>query len=505
MKKNDDKFQPSLKIRVKRLFLCSSLLFFISLLVFSFMVIRNVSTSFKQENELYSSLVDSIIESDSESVKILAEDYSIWDDMYDYVINQNKDFEINYLNIDYFRKFGAEFIAVYSLEKAIFISSINHSLQYYVSSLKLKPEKSGMHYFELPDGSSFPIEIYAYPIVKTNDLNRSNPIGILVVGRYLDIEEMLRLEKKTASKITFEPKYKAKNRAFEITLTFSKALKNQNGKVIGYLIAEKTSQVFGGVLLNIMILLLIFPFLFFIFVSILGPSIARYVILPLHDIEYAIQNNTPDTIEKYVYQVDEIGELSRAIKQYLIQREQINVYLKELESKNASLRALNEEVRRLLEKDVLTGLLTRHVFNEQIERLYVSSKADRIPLSAIAIDADNFKKINDTYGHATGDEVLKKIGEVILKSIRMSDFPIRMGGEEILILLPEADVNAAYSIAERIRKKIEEEFQNKPYKVTISLGVTQLRGEDSIETFLRRADDALYISKSNGKNQTNVL
>ena len=505
MKKNDDKFQPSLKIRVKRLFLYSSLLFFISLLVFSFMVIRNVSTSFERENELYSSLVDSIIESDSESMKILAEDYSIWDDMYDYVINQNKDFEINYLNIDYFRKFGAEFIAVYSLEKPIFISSINHSLQYFVSSLNLQPEKNGAHFFELPDGSSFPIEIYAYPIVRTNDINRNNSIGILAVGRYLDIEEMLRLEKKTASKITFEPKYKAKNRAFEITLTFSKALKNQNGKVIGYLIAEKTSQVFGGVLLNIIILLLIFPFLFFIFVSILGPSIARYVILPLHDIEYAIQNNTPDTIEKYVYQVDEIGELSRAIKQYLIQREQINVYLKELESKNASLRALNEEVRRLLEKDVLTGLLTRHVFNEQIERLYVSSKADRIPLSAIAIDADNFKKINDTYGHATGDEVLKKIGEVILKSIRMSDFPIRMGGEEILILLPEADVNAAYSIAERIRKKIEEEFQNKPYKVTISLGVTQLRGEDSIETFLRRADDALYISKSNGKNQTNVL
>lgn len=210
MKKNDDKFQPSLKIRVKRLFLCSSLLFFISLLVFSFMVIKNVSTSFERENELYSSLVDSIIESDSESIKILAEDYSIWDDMYDYVINQNKDFEINYLNIDYFRKFGAEFIAVYSLEKPIFISSINHSLQYFVSSLRLKPEENSTHFFELLDSSSFPIEIYAYPIVKTNDINRENPIGILVVGRYFDIEEMLRLEKKTGSKITFETEYRGK-------------------------------------------------------------------------------------------------------------------------------------------------------------------------------------------------------------------------------------------------------------------------------------------------------
>jgi len=505
MDKKKETFQPSLKVRVKRLFMYSSLLLFVSLLIFSIIVIENVLKSFEQENELYSSLVDSILESDSESMKILAEDYSVWDNMYDYVTNPNKDFEINYLDIDYLRKFGAEFIAVYSFKKLIFASSINHSLRNFVSSLKLNPEENNTHFFELLDGSSFPVEIYAYPIVKTDDINREKPIGVLVIGRYFDIEEMLRLEKKTASKITFETEYRGKSRTFGIKLKFLKALKNQNGRVIGYLIAEKTSQVFRSLLINITILLLILPILFFIFVYIIGPSIARYVILPLHDIEYAIQNKTPDSIEKYVYQVDEIGELSRAIKQYLIQREQINVYLKELESKNASLRALNEEVRRLLEKDVLTGLLTRHVFNEQIERLYVSSKADRIPLSAIAIDADNFKKINDTYGHATGDEVLKKIGEVILKSIRMSDFPIRMGGEEILILLPEADVNAAYSIAERIRKKIEEEFQNKPYKVTISLGVTQLRGEDSIETFLKRADDALYISKSNGKNQTNVL
>ncbi|MFN6991646.1 MAG: GGDEF domain-containing protein, partial [Fervidobacterium sp.] len=252
-------------------------------------------------------------------------------------------------------------------------------------------------------------------------------------------------------------------------------------------------------------LLTITPLSFFILVAVTAPFIAKRVIQPLHDIEYAILNHTPDSLERYVYLKNEIGELAQAIKSYLNQKEQINLYLKELESKNASLRALNEEVRRLLEKDPLTGLLTRRVFNEQIERLYVSSKADRIPLSAISIDADNFKKVNDTYGHATGDEVLKSVGEVILKNVRLSDFPIRMGGEEILILLPQADVNAAYSIAERIRKKVEETFENKPYKVTISLGVTQLKGEDSIETFLRRVDDALYISKSNGKNRTTIL
>ncbi|MCX7653596.1 MAG: diguanylate cyclase [Fervidobacterium sp.] len=502
LKKQD--VQPSLKVRIRRLFLYLFLTFLGILLIFIILVMNNISKSLENESELFSSLVSSIVESDSESIKTLAQDYSLWDDMYYYVQSQNKEFENKYLNINYLQKFGIEFVGVYSFEKPVFISSVNHSLNFFLANMKIDINKAS-HFFEMPPGSSFPIEIYAYPIARTVDVKRSNPIGIFVVGRLLDIEEILKLEKKTASKITFETKYRKTKNTFNETITFSKAFKNSKGEVIGYLVCEKTSLVFRSVLINAIFLTLAFSTLFLVFMLILGPSIAKSVILPLHDIEYSIKNNTPDSVEKYIYQSDEVGELARAIKQYLIQREQINVYLKELESKNASLRALNEEVRRLLEKDVLTGLLTRYVFNSQIERLYVTSKVDRIPLSAIAIDADNFKKINDTFGHAIGDEVLKKIGEVILRNIRMSDFPIRMGGEEILILLPEADINAAYSIAERIRRKVEEEFQNLPYKATISLGVTQLRGDDTIETFLRRADDALYISKSNGKNRTSML
>jgi len=239
--------------------------------------------------------------------------------------------------------------------------------------------------------------------------------------------------------------------------------------------------------------------------SIFYLQLKKLALAPFSDIIYAIDNHTPDTVEKYIYRGDEIGSLAKAIKNYLHQREQINLYLKELETKNQSLRSLNEQIRQLLEKDVLTGLLTRYVFNSQIERLYVSSKADRIPLSAISIDADNFKKINDTFGHNVGDEVLKGIAEVILKNVRASDFPIRMGGEEILILLPEADIDAAHLIAERIRTKVEEKFKETQYKVTISLGVTQLKGNDTIESFLKRADEALYISKANGKNRTTVL
>jgi len=128
-----------------------------------------------------------------------------------------------------------------------------------------------------------------------------------------------------------------------------------------------------------------------------------------------------------------------------------------------------------------------------------------MPLSLIMLDIDDFKKINDTHGHLKGDDVLRRVGSVILKNTRMSDFPIRMGGEEILILLPQTELNGAFAIAERIRRKVEEEFHGDVVNVTISLGVTQLNGNDTIESLLKRVDDAVYMSKKNGKNQTTII
>ena len=209
----------------------------------------------------------------------------------------------------------------------------------------------------------------------------------------------------------------------------------------------------------------------------------------------SIENGTVDNIEQYTQRPDEIGELSHVQSRRISIKGKRSMSIEGTGIENASLRRLNEEVRMLLEKDQLTGLLTRFVFNSQIERLYVSSLADSMPLSLIMLDIDDFKKINDTHGHLKGDDVLRRVGSVILKNTRMSDFPIRMGGEEILILLPQTELNGAFAIAERIRRKVEEEFHGDVVNVTISLGVTQLNGNDTIESFLKRVDDAVYMSK----------
>lgn len=491
--------------RIKRIFTSSLIIFFFVLILFSFITLRNLKRSVEIDNHFYSSTIDSIIQLNSEKLEILAEEYSKNEKIISFITMENDQKQLDNIFKSLILSQDVDFVAIYSNEKSVYINCENKILHSFLLTLNFQKNNDFVHSYELSESLLFPFEYYAYPILKKDSETQKRRIGTILLGRFINIERLLELERLTASKITFETDPKKTLKPFGITLTYSKPLKNSQNKIIGYIVAQKPSEAFKVTFINLSIFTIMFILLFIFLLYMSAYFVTDTVVTPLQKIEYAIQNNTPDVIERYVYQKDEIGELSRAIKHYLEQKEQINIYLKELESKNASLRMLNEEVRKLLEKDTLTGLLTRYVFNSQIERLYVSSKADKIPLSAISIDADNFKKINDTYGHAEGDEVLKKIGEIILKNIRLSDFPIRMGGEEILILLPEADINAAYSIAERIRNKVQEEFKSKPYTVTISLGVTQLKPEDTIETFLKRADDALYVSKTNGKNQTTIF
>jgi diguanylate cyclase (GGDEF)-like protein len=125
--------------------------------------------------------------------------------------------------------------------------------------------------------------------------------------------------------------------------------------------------------------------------------------------------------------------------------------------------------------------------------------------SVVLLDIDDFKKINDSYGHLAGDEYLKKVASTIIVNLREQDTASRFGGEEFLILLPDTQIDGACKLAERIRKRIEEMelmFQEYLIKTTISAGVSQFDQEDhDPENILRRVDVALYQAKSKGKNR----
>ncbi|WP_424688633.1 MAG: diguanylate cyclase [Halarcobacter ebronensis] len=173
---------------------------------------------------------------------------------------------------------------------------------------------------------------------------------------------------------------------------------------------------------------------------------------------------------------------------------------------NLKLERANKELIDLTNKDYLTKVYNRRYFNEYSEKALELAKRNKQDISIIAIDIDRFKKINDTYGHNVGDEVLIEVANIFKNSIRKSDIVARFGGEEFIILLINAKVDEATAIAEKMRVKIEDTIINvddNEVDITSSFGVATVNQEsnETIETTLKRADDLLYIAKKHGRNE----
>lgn len=162
---------------------------------------------------------------------------------------------------------------------------------------------------------------------------------------------------------------------------------------------------------------------------------------------------------------------------------------------------LQKKLENLAIKDRLTNLYNRHKLDEIVQNELERSNRFNHNFSFSILDIDNFKDINDTYGHQIGDEVLIKIAKILKESIRKVDYVGRWGGEEFLILCPETDINGSKKLLEKIRKNIEESKIIEDLKVTASFGLTELKKDDTLKEILKRADDALYEAKKEGKNR----
>ncbi|MDP1667261.1 MAG: diguanylate cyclase [Methylobacter sp.] len=168
---------------------------------------------------------------------------------------------------------------------------------------------------------------------------------------------------------------------------------------------------------------------------------------------------------------------------------------------------MEAQLQRLASTDPLTGLFNRRVFLEQLE--LERAKVARLPhYSAVLLmlDLDFFKRVNDAYGHATGDIVLKAFAEIARNTSRAIDISARLGGEEFAILLSGADKNDALIMAERLREQVAAtviDHDAGPVQITVSIGATMLSAADiNAEAVLHRADVALYEAKDRGRNQT---
>ncbi len=174
--------------------------------------------------------------------------------------------------------------------------------------------------------------------------------------------------------------------------------------------------------------------------------------------------------------------------------------------KELRIHALIQKLENLASRDELTQLYNRRFFYESANKMIEYAKRHNHPLSIIMLDIDHFKLVNDTFGHANGDLVLKSLSQTMEATQRKSDTIVRLGGEEFAILLPDTNEEQAIQIAEKLRHKIEQTPVNlttdNEINYTISLGVSQINTltDKNIDDSLQRADEALYRAKEKGRN-----
>jgi len=187
-----------------------------------------------------------------------------------------------------------------------------------------------------------------------------------------------------------------------------------------------------------------------------------------------------------------------------LQIKALNQRLQEMEQESTELRKSAEQSREMALKDALTGIWNRQALNEDLEKEFVRWQRYQKPLSLVVWDIDFFKRVNDEYGHAAGDKVLKTIARIFMQATRDADFIARFGGEEFVGVFPETRLEDALTLANKIREKIETSkfhYENKPVPITASAGLATFRPNDTIDDVFKRADAALYRSKETGRNR----
>jgi diguanylate cyclase len=201
-------------------------------------------------------------------------------------------------------------------------------------------------------------------------------------------------------------------------------------------------------------------------------------------------------VETLVRATKEVEDANQTLQKRLVDsREEINELQENL-----------EVVRTESLTDPLTTLANRKFYEDSIKRFIEDAEQNDTPLSVILADIDHFKKFNDTYGHLTGDQVLRLVAITLKQNIKGQDVAARYGGEEFVMLLPRTALMAAVTVADNVRRAVMgKELMRRSTgetlgRVTISLGVANWRKGDTLATLLERADACLYTAKHGGRN-----
>jgi len=232
-----------------------------------------------------------------------------------------------------------------------------------------------------------------------------------------------------------------------------------------------------------------------------GGNISAYA-KTLNRFAEILDPSTP--FDSITFEVEKVLEDTRNMEQSQHNMEvEISHVLTEIEALRTELAKIKEESMT----DALTGISNRKAFDTALEQAIILAREQKSPLSILVIDIDHFKRFNDTYGHLTGDKVLRYVAATLKRCLKGRDMAARFGGEEFTVILPQTALTGAGVIAEQIRRAISlgsvknnkngQSYEN----VTVSIGVAQFRGNELPNELIQRADKVLYIAKESGRNR----
>lgn len=312
--------------------------------------------------------------------------------------------------------------------------------------------------------------------------------SIKLIKRLLDMEEnsfmQIEIDHKKAIAILFSKDYlETKEKAIAPIDSFILSLENRTASKLE-LFYNNVDSLYKKLYFLIFLGLIIFILTFWlIYKKILNPidGLTKNIIL--------FKENKKDSFD-FKYYNDEIGFL---INNFFEMKQTIDKNIEKLQY-NASY-------------DFLTKIFNRKTYFEISEEIFELSKRQNEPFSILLIDIDHFKRINDTYGHLIGDEVLKFVSSNISKLLRKSDILGRYGGEEFIVTLPNTKLDNAKTIAEKINKYIyDNHYVNETYnlQLSVSVGIAQIKKETNLTDLIHKADEALYKAKNYGRNRVVV-
>ncbi|MEL0659303.1 diguanylate cyclase [Psychromonas arctica] len=275
-------------------------------------------------------------------------------------------------------------------------------------------------------------------------------------------------------------------------------------------VTTKESEIFIAIyqiLYNILIISSILMAIFLIFISQLSNSVTRPIIKLTKEIKVAVSSKNHDF--EGVNSKDEIGQLSKAFKgsfkkirshtEHL--EKVVNERTEEISTKNALLSEQNDKLEELVSKDPLTHLYNRRAFMSLLDKELARAKRHGATITLAILDIDHFKKVNDTFGHNVGDQVLCRFANELVNNMRTEDLICRWGGEEFVILLWEATADGAFNRMDQIREKISKIQLDTVGQITFSTGMVTMKEGEEFKDWLHRADDALYKAKATGRNR----